>query len=121
MKKTLATLGTVIASTGLVFAQANAGAGGLNSVIVYVSDTINKLTIVVVAAAVLVFGYGILVYIFNLGKADSKAEGRKLMIWGIIGIFVMVAVWGLVQFLATTTGVSTGNSGVVPSTPIVPR
>lgn len=41
-------------------------------------------------------------------NATDRAEGRKFMIWGIVALFVMVAVWGLVQVLERTFGFGGG-------------
>lgn len=53
----------------------------------------------VVAIALLVFFWGIVQFI--AGGEAKRDEGKKHMIWGIVGLFVMVAVWGLVGFLGT--------------------
>jgi hypothetical protein len=42
-----------------------------------------------------------------------KEKGKSLMLWGLIGFFVMVSVWGLVNILTGT--VSFGNNAA-PST-----
>jgi Type IV secretion system pilin len=58
-----------------------------------------------VALTVLMFLYGLARYMFKgQGSDTARSEGRKLMLWGIIGIFVMTSVWGLVAILASTIG-----------------
>lgn len=58
-----------------------------------------------VALTVLMFLYGLAKYMFKgQGSDTARSEGRKLMLWGIIGIFVMTGVWGLVSILASTIG-----------------
>lgn len=54
----------------------------------------------VFALGLLAFFWGLVRYIFKIG-GDTKAaeEGRKLMIWGTLAIFVMVSIWGLVRLL----------------------
>ena len=48
----------------------------------------------------LVFMYGLMKYMFKGSGSDTaRAEGRKLMLWGLIGIFVMISVWGLVGMI----------------------
>ncbi len=38
------------------------------------------------------------------------------MIWGIVALFVMVAVWGLVAFIGNALGITPGqNSGNIPT------
>jgi hypothetical protein len=47
--------------------------------------------------ALLFFFWGVAQYIWSQG--DAKEDGRKRMIWGIVALFVMSTVWGLVAFL----------------------
>ncbi len=54
-----------------------------------------------VGLAVLLFLYGVLTFTFSDG-GTKKEEGKQYMIWGIIGLFVMVSVWGLVAILQGT-------------------
>ncbi len=55
---------------------------------------------VLIGLAVVVFIYGVLTLMFSDG--DKKEEGKQYMIWGIVGLFVMVSVWGLVAVLQGT-------------------
>ena len=41
------------------------------------------------------------------------------MIWGVIALFVMVSVWGLVGFIGNAIGVTPGAAGT-PTIPTVP-
>ena len=54
----------------------------------------------IIAAAFVVFLYGI--FKFISAEGDDKQRGRELMFWGIIGIFVMISFWGLVAILQNT-------------------
>jgi apolipoprotein N-acyltransferase len=51
-----------------------------------------------IGLALLAFLYGVLMYLF--GK--QKDEAKDFMIWGIIALFVMTSVWGLVSILRST-------------------
>ena len=58
-----------------------------------------------IGLTVLVFLYGLMRYMFKGASSDSaRNEGKQLMIWGLVGIFVMVSVWGLVGILSSTIG-----------------
>lgn len=52
------------------------------------------------------FLYGVVKFILNSGNPSKKEEGRTIMLWGIIGLFVMISVWGLVSILTNTFGIS---------------
>ncbi len=42
--------------------------------------------------------------LINAGDETARTEARNIMIWGIIALFVMVSVWGLVNVLDDTFG-----------------
>lgn len=54
--------------------------------------------------AVLLFLWGLARFILNSGDEKVVAEGKKMMIWGIVALFVLLAVWGLVALLQTIVG-----------------
>lgn len=57
--------------------------------------------VVIMALAVFIFLYKVFLYIQTEG-VEKKQAGRDFMLWGIIGIFVMVSLWGLVNVLRRT-------------------
>ncbi|PIP86613.1 hypothetical protein COV42_00230 [Candidatus Campbellbacteria bacterium CG11_big_fil_rev_8_21_14_0_20_44_21] len=52
--------------------------------------------------AVLYFFWGIALFIRNTGGGKEKEEAKSIMLWGIIALFVMVSVWGIVGLLKRT-------------------
>jgi hypothetical protein len=68
-----------------------------------------------VTLAVVVFIIGVIKYIINADEAAKREEGRKFMIYGIIALFVMVSVWGLVGIIQGTFGL--GTSIFIPQLP----
>ena len=53
-----------------------------------------------IAAALVLFLFGIVKLAFWDGqKPEAREQARKFMMWGIISLFVMVSVWGLVKIL----------------------
>ncbi len=64
--------------------------------------------------ALLIFLWGLAIFIF---KDDKKEEGRNRMVWGVIALFVMIAVWGLVGFLRVLFGVDYVYQPVTGSAP----
>ena len=61
---------------------------------------INTSIAVVIAIALLGFFWGLVKFIFRVG-GDEKAvdDGKRIMKWGLLALFVMVSVWGIVRFL----------------------
>ena len=80
---------------------------------------INLLIPIVFALALLYFFWGLAQYILNSGDEAAQAEGRNKMIWGIVALFVMASVWGLVKFLGTAVGVGQDTGPSV--NPLIPK
>ncbi len=73
----------------------------------------------VFAIAFLVFIWGVAKYFILSGASEEgKEQGRQLMIWGIIGFFVMVAVWGIVNLLVDSSGLGGESLKNIPTLPI---
>ncbi len=53
------------------------------------------------------FIWGIVQYFLNPDNEEKRKKGKTYMIWGIISLFVMVSVWGLVGVLSNTFGIKT--------------
>lgn len=100
---------------GLAFAPALASAqqlGNINDLLNSIGNLVDAALPIVVAIALLVFFWGLVKFIFS--GADSKEEGRDLMIWGIVALFVMVSVWGLVNFIGNAFDIEQGGEAPVP-------
>ncbi len=62
---------------------------------------------VIFALAFLVFIWGIVKYFFIHGGDEKKRdEGRQFILWGILGIVVLLSVWGFVNLLLSTLGIA---------------
>jgi hypothetical protein len=48
---------------------------------------------------------------FIIGASDegARANGRQLVLWGIVGIVALVALWGIVNLLLSTLGITAGR------------
>ena len=49
--------------------------------------------------ATVLFLWGVIAFLANPDNEDARTEGRNFMILGIICLFVMIALWGLVDGL----------------------
>ncbi len=60
-----------------------------------------------VSLAVVGFVYGIITYFLNPDNEEKRKGGKQFMIWGLIGLFAIISLWGLVGVLSNTFGVKT--------------
>ena len=86
---------------------------GLGSVLCTVYDLISLLLPIVMVLALLYFFWGLANYILSAGDDGKKEEGRNIMIWGSITLFVMVSIWGIIALIQDTFG--TYGDGPVPT------
>jgi hypothetical protein len=84
----------------------------------FIINTINNIIVpVLFAVAFIVFLWGAFeAFILGANSDDVKVKGKNLMLWGLIGFFVMVSVWGLVNILTGTISFG-NNSGPTGGTP----
>jgi len=62
---------------------------------------LNLILPLIVAVAVVWFIYQVFRYTVA-GNEEEKGNTKIQIVWGVIGIFVMVSVWGLVGILRST-------------------
>jgi hypothetical protein len=105
----------------LAFAQTGDGSicpaqpGSLKEMMLYAICLLRLGIPLLVTAGVVFFLYGIVVFIFNSANPEKKAQGAQMMIWGIVGLFVMVSIWGLVQIFRSTFGFNgSADSVIIP-------
>ncbi len=66
---------------------------------------IGALVGLLVAIALVVFIWGMVVFIASSGSDEKRAAGKQRMIWGIVALFVIISVWGLVLLLQAILGI----------------
>lgn len=84
----------------------------------FVINTINNVLVpVLFAVAFIVFLWGAFkTFILGANSEEVKDQGKNLMLWGLIGFFVMVSIWGLVNILTGTVSFG-NNAGPTSGTP----
>ncbi len=86
---------------------------GIGQNIIYIIN--NVLVPVLFAVAFIVFLYGIAkAYIFSAGESAEVQKGHQLILWGLIGFAVMVSLWGLVNVVANTFGLTGAYAPLLP-------
>ncbi len=116
MKKKLIMLSSFVMGLAPVvaFAQVNAqapgcvGKIGIPNIICRIGGLLNLIIPIVIALGLVYFVWGIISYVIASDE-EAKTTGRDRMIYGIIGLAVIVAVWGLVNILLNTFGVGPGT------------
>lgn len=122
MKKIIASSFASVAAfalTNVTFVSA-VTAGDVTSVTSAVSTIevyLNLGVQLMVAAAVVWVIWNAFNFVLSAGDEEKRATSRSGIIYGVIGIVVMLSVWGLINLVLSSTGVSTqkGTNIVIPS------
>lgn len=54
------------------------------------------------ALATFYFLFGLLKFIQNQDDENAQEDGKRHMVWGVIGIFLMMAVYGILNLIGAT-------------------
>ena len=73
--------------------------GGILGLLSKANDLINRLIPFIIALTVLIFLWGIFKFVISGGDGEARKEAQGYIIWGVVALFVMVSVWGLVNIL----------------------
>jgi len=77
---------------------------------------LNTIVPLLVTLGVVYFVWGVVQYIMT-GDEAKKKEGRTKMIYGIIGLVVIITMWGIVGLITNTFGVSGAYTFDLPDIP----
>ena len=68
--------------------------------------------VVVFALGFFLFIWGLVEFLWKLNEGGDNKEGKQHMLWGIVGMLIMVSVWGILELLDNTFGLDYRNPDV---------
>ena len=78
-----------------------------------VDDLIIQPTIyLILTAGLLLFIYGLVEFIWSAREGSDHKTGLNHMLYGIIGMFIMVSVYGIISLIINTIGADPTNPDV---------
>lgn len=126
MKKILTTISVSVSTVAFAFAQVvantnNQVGGSLISLIRTAQEIVARLVPLGIGLAIVTLFYGVVMFMWK-GQEDATAHEKwlKWMGYAILGIFVMVSIWGLIGFLSSVLGIGVGGGDgrLVPVVPV---
>lgn len=87
--------------------------GTIGYIICRISVLINTIVPILIVLGVVYFIYGVITYVISKDE-EAKTRGRSAMIYGLIGLMVIVSIWGLVAILRKTFGVDDSENIQIP-------
>ena len=68
-------------------------------------EIVNPIIAVIFAAALVYFLWGLAMFILNANDSSKRVQYKQHMLWGVIGLVIMVSVFGIIQLGLRTFGV----------------
>jgi len=113
----------------VVFAQVSTGGatstdcdignkGTLFGILCRVGQFLNAIIPVLIALGVVYFVWGVITYVISSDE-EAKKAGRNRIIFGIIGLAVIIGLWGLVNLLRNTLLLNNSTKIELPTVPVV--
>jgi hypothetical protein len=86
----------------------------LEGVVTLVTDFKNVINLIIptlFALALVYFFWGVGQFILHdAGNDKTREDGKKKILWGIIALFILASIFGIVAWISSTLGVGSGSS-----------
>ena len=69
-----------------------------------VATIIDPIILLLFSAGVFLFMWGMVEFLFKSDSEKGRETGQQHMLWGIIGVFIMATVFGIIQIILSTLG-----------------
>lgn len=73
------------------------------------TNIVNPLILLLFAVALLVFIWGLVGFVGKAGDEDALVVAKRHVIYGLIGMFIMVSAFGIIRVVLNTFGIDTTN------------
>lgn len=75
-----------------------------------ITQIINPLILLLSAGAFVVFIWGVFEFVVRAGDATKREEGRKAILWGLVGLVIIFGAYGIINVALGTFGLGTIQS-----------
>lgn len=87
----------------------------IQDILIYWTNLIsNKILVILVAIGLVLFIWGVIRMMQNADSPETLQKSKNIILWGIIALFLMFSVIGVVSFLTRSTG---GGNPIIPQLP----
>ena len=91
---------------GVLIVHAAANDEALKKVDAYISviatNILNPIIALGFVATTLLFVWGVFSYMRGAADSSARADGARHVLWGVIGMAIMVSVYGIINFISAT-------------------
>ena len=75
---------------------------------------VNPIIILLFGIALVVFLWGIFEFLAQSSNDEARSRGKRNMIWGLIGMFIMFSAFGIIRLVLGTFGITEIPGGIIP-------
>src|SRR3989344_8486587 len=104
----------VVAAVPLVSSAQSLNLSPIASIIGAVAAVVGTLVPILVTLGLAVFLWGLVRYLWGSGGKVDIQGAKKLMGWGLLTLFVMVSVWGIIELMQTAFNIDKNAQGKAP-------
>jgi len=87
---------------------------GINSILNNILSASTVLIQILITLAILAFGWGVVKLIFAASNPQQIKDAKGILLWGMIGIFVLSSLYGIITFIKTYVGVPDNSPIQIP-------
>jgi len=78
-----------------------------------VDNVIDPIMLLVFAVGLLIFVFGLVEFLYGLNaETDARERGKKHMLWGMVGMFIMVIASAIVLIIINAVGADVELRGI---------
>lgn len=88
-----------------VFAQIRDIESGLG----FFSIALDRILPILVLITLFYFIYSVVVFVWKSRGGEEASDEKRKILWGIIGLFVILSIWGIIGVVSRTLGTGTGG------------
>ena len=75
----------------------------------FVTYIINPAILLIFAAGFFLFMWGLVVFLYNLREGNDYKQGVQTMVWGLVGMLIMMSMEGIVYLISNTLQLDLGR------------
>lgn len=87
----------------------------------FVAVLIKPAILLVFTAGFFMFIWGLVEFLYKLGQGGEHKEGKDHMLWGVIGMLIMVSVYGILNLLDNTFNLNSTNPNLTGIEKVLPK
>lgn len=72
----------------------------------FIDAIVNPVIYLLFGLALVYFLFGVFMFVRGADDEEARNTGRQHMLWGIVGLAIMVSVYGILRIVAGTVGVA---------------